>query len=378
MRQKHLLYLSIIICFLSACSLGNKNKFTIIGNIEKMPAQQVVLEEIGVNDVITVLDSTHSTENGNFELSGIAPEPGLYRLRFEQNKFILLAVEKGNIRISSTWQALENWQVSGSPSSESLRKFLVSIREHLRDFNTMSVVLDTLHARGNDSMLMVAKKDFLGMREKFTQFVEHYADTTKYLPVAIFAARILNPGSEKAFLSVFTQSLDRRFPNSKMAKDYVAAVNLNNVPPVATHAGQAELGKVAPEINLSDINGKSIALSSLRGKYVLLDFWASWCGPCRAENPNVVAAYNKFKDKKFTIYSVSLDNNKDKWQKGITDDGLSWPTHVSDLKGWESSAVKTYSIESIPSNFLLDTAGKIIATNLRGEQLEEKLQQIFK
>jgi thiol-disulfide isomerase/thioredoxin len=114
-------------------------------------------------------------------------------------------------------------------------------------------------------------------------------------------------------------------------------------------------------------------LSSFRGKYVLLDFWASWCGPCRGENPNVVAAYEKFKDKNFTVLGVSLDNQKEAWQKAIKSDGLVW-TQVTDLKGWNSPAVATYNVHAIPSNFLIDPNGKIIAHDLRGSALEEKLQ----
>ena len=130
-------------------------------------------------------------------------------------------------------------------------------------------------------------------------------------------------------------------------------------------------------MTLPDVNGKTVSLSSFRGKYVLLDFWASWCGPCRAENPNVVAAYQKFKGKNFTIVGVSLDNNKDAWENAIKSDGLAW-TQVSDLKGWQSQAAALYNVQSIPSNFLIDTAGKVIAKNLRGKDLEEALSSVLK
>jgi thiol-disulfide isomerase/thioredoxin len=128
---------------------------------------------------------------------------------------------------------------------------------------------------------------------------------------------------------------------------------------------------------LNDTNGKAIALSSLQGKVVLVDFWASWCMPCRQENPNVVRMYEKYKDKGFTVYSVSLDESKDAWVKAIKDDNLSWPNHVSDLKGWQSSAAALYGVSSIPATFLLDKEGNIIAQNLRGAELEQKLQEIL-
>lgn len=140
------------------------------------------------------------------------------------------------------------------------------------------------------------------------------------------------------------------------------------------------IGNKAPEIVLNSPEGKPIALSSLRGKMVLIDFWASWCGPCRRENPHVVKAYHEFKDKKFkngksfTIYSVSLDMRKDAWEQAIKADGLVWEYHVSDLKGWQSQAAQLYAIYSIPSNILIDGDGIIIAKNLRGEALTEFLK----
>jgi peroxiredoxin len=144
-----------------------------------------------------------------------------------------------------------------------------------------------------------------------------------------------------------------------------------------TAAKSVRIGNIAPEIALPDTNGKIIKLSSLRGKYVLVDFWASWCSPCRHENPNVLAAYNKYHKKGFTIYSVSLDKYKNSWLQAIHQDHLNQWTHVSDLKGWQSAAAATYGIRGIPSNLLLDKKGKIIAKNLRGKDLEDKLAKIF-
>jgi peroxiredoxin len=135
-------------------------------------------------------------------------------------------------------------------------------------------------------------------------------------------------------------------------------------------------GGAAPELSGATPEGGTFALSQLRGKYVLIDFWASWCGPCRKENPNVVANYNKYKSKGFEILGVSLDKNAEAWKKAIADDGLTWK-HISDLKGWSSDHARLYSVSSIPQTLLLDKEGKIIQRNLRGEQLAAKLKEIF-
>jgi peroxiredoxin len=162
----------------------------------------------------------------------------------------------------------------------------------------------------------------------------------------------------------------KEFKDSKVAQSLANKINAAKI---------TAIGKVAPEFSQADTLGKEVALKDFRGKYVLVDFWASWCGPCRAENPNVVKAFNKYKDKDFTVLGVSLDRPgaKDSWLAAIHKDDLTW-THVSDLKFWDNAVAKLYGIQAIPQNYLLDKEGKIVASNVRGEELEKKLEELIK
>lgn len=185
---------------------------------------------------------------------------------------------------------------------------------------------------------------------------------------ALFATNFLNPETDFPTLDTLARRFEKENPNSPQAKSFIG--NMARIRGVM-------VGSEAPEIALNDTTGKSVPLSTLRGKYVLIDFWASWCGPCRQENPNVVRMYNKFKEKGFAIYSVSLDQSKANWVKAIRNDNLTW-THVSDLKYWQSAAAQQYGVQAIPQTFLIDKEGKIIAKNLRGDALEQKLEEVLK
>jgi peroxiredoxin len=172
------------------------------------------------------------------------------------------------------------------------------------------------------------------------------------------------------YFDVYIDAADKAqkaWPESDHVKEFASSVNKMKV---------TAIGRPAPEIALPDTTGQVVTLSSMKGKYVLVDFWAKWCGPCRDENPHVVKAYNKYKDKGFTVFGVSLDRSRQDWIKAIHEDNLTW-THVSDLKFWQSEAAKTYNITSIPFSLLLDPDGVIIAKNLRGRALDNKLAEIF-
>lgn len=208
-------------------------------------------------------------------------------------------------------------------------------------------------------------------------YARKFADTTTSVASALFVAKLFKAETQTVYLASFFENITKRFPQSANAKKY-ADQFLSGLQSTAVGAsGSASPSSAAaPDFTSITPSGESLTLSSLRGKYVLLDFWASWCPPCRAENPNVVKAYQEFNTKNFTVLGVSLDTDKAKWMKAIEQDELAW-AQVSELKGWQSVIARNYGVEEIPMNFLLDPQGNIIAKDLRGEALQQKLHELL-
>lgn len=223
---------------------------------------------------------------------------------------------------------------------------------------------------------------FTAFAQQANNPMKNAVDSISYALGMNISSSLIQQGITELNLGVMTQAFMDVFTNKEkaMTAEFSNALIQQKMQELAQKKmenGSAAIGKVIPDFSQTDANGKSINIKSLRGKYVLIDFWASWCGPCRGENPNVVAAYNKYKDKNFTVLGISLDSKKENWMKAISDDGLTWQ-HVSDLKGWSNQVAQQFGITSIPQNFLIDPNGVVIDKNLRGEALEAKLESILK
>ncbi len=374
--------LFITALFFSCKDKEDKGEFSLEGTVKNVPDQAVFLEQLFFTDQPPQVLDTGEIKGGKFEVSGNAAEEGLYRLRFEKlNSGFIFINDQPEITLQADVNdvSLEGPEFN-SPANLALKNLLLNIEGQRKDMMATTALVDTLQKQpGTDSALAAANARLVAISNQFNAFIVKFIDTTRQPVVAMFAVGYTQSVAP-AQLSTVIPNLAKRFPTHRgiagivnRYKEMLAAESQPKTPNAAIPA----VGGMAPDFSMADTEGKPFSLSQLKGKYVLVDFWASWCGPCRAENPNVVATYNKYKDKNFTVLGVSLDDNKDKWLQAIKADNLTWK-HVSDLKGWENATVKLYGYDGIPYNVLLDPEGKIIATSLRDAALPAKLAEILK
>ena len=359
-----------------------KGKFSLQGNIKNLEDQQVYLEQLFFTQQQPQVLDTGVIKNGKFEVGAIASEDGLYRIRFEKmNSGFIFINDKPTINFTAD---IKDVSLQGpdfnTPANNTLKKLLLNIEGQRSTLVSTSKKIDSLKSLpGSDSILLAESKTLSGLTDNFNKFIVKYIDTVQQPVVALFALGYTQ-SIDPAVLNTIVPKMVNRFPGHQGIVGIVTQFNemlVENNKPAPAKTSAPTIGSVAPDFTMNDTEGKPFTLSQLKGKYVLVDFWASWCGPCRGENPNVVAAYNQFKNKNFTILGVSLDDNKEKWLQAIKADKLKWK-QVSDLKGWENATVSLYGYDGIPYNVLLDPQGKIIATSLRESALQAKLMEVLK
>lgn len=379
---------TVIVLFASAAllSCGKKSgvkKFEVTGTISNSTARMVYLEEMPMTTMQRmVVDSALLEKDGSFKLKTSSAESRLYNIMIDGMPLAAIINDEPSVTVNAFFgkenkQFVESYEVKGSPASQQLKEFLTEFNNRLQIIFTNAQRADSLSKMKNSDSLLQAidltlQRNAIELKNLSNSAIKKSNNAALsmfvlgyYQGLAGNPAYMLEPMSKLDVTTVVEEAV-KKFPEHKG----VAAIHESLL---------GWVGKMAPEFSLPDPNGKEIKLSSFRGKYVLVDFWASWCKPCRMENPFVVKAYNRFKDKNFTVLGVSLDSNgkKDEWMKAVMKDSLTW-THVSDLMYWSSPVIPLYKIEGIPFNVLVDPEGKVIAQALRGEELEKKLESVLK
>jgi len=370
------IYIAVALLFLVSCK-EKSNNLVVSGTIQNNPGRQIVYLDLVEFDAVnpkTLDTAVLEAGSANFSLRAIPEEnESMYRLRFEKDgAFILLTNDVNDIKVNANWTDLNSYTTNSTSSN--------SIHNLLKTFNARLAVIDSLREQyisakndnAGDSTITAADSTFRVYVKAAEDYLLNYADTTKSPIVAMYiVGPLLKTQVDAARFEPVMTNMAKRFRDDdkvqKVVKEYFDFMQQKQASDI--------VGKEAPDFSIPDVNGKQVSLSSFRGKYVLVDFWASWCGPCRMENPNVVNAFHQYKNKNFTILGVSLDKAKEPWVKAIADDKLAW-TQVSDLKYWESAVVPLYNIEGIPYNILVDPKGIIIARNLRGSALHTKLSEV--
>lgn len=382
--------ISVLIATAAIAVCGCKSKVVeISGTLEKPVAGQYIYLAELLPEQLKTVDSVLIGTDGRFSFKKDVTEPSFCILRITNNNSLTMLLEPGdNITMNAFFDSLSYpSSLTGSKSTALMVEYNLQLRNCIKKLSSLSGIYadnienPELH-RVVESLDSLANT-YIG---EINTYTKNYIDQNMTSLVSLVAlyqqiapnVYVMNPAQDMRYFIKVDSALSENYPDNELVKSlHEQIVEMAMMVENSTANSDAMLNMEVPDIALPAPDGDTVRLSSTRGSVVLLDFWASWCQPCRMENPNLVRAYNTYRGKGFQIYQVSLDRTRDAWVKGIEDDGLGRWIHVSDLQFWNSPVVAQYKIQSIPNSYLLDREGRVIATNLRGEALDRKLAEIF-
>lgn len=370
-------YVSILLLsFLASCGSQAPKDYFIKGSYPEGAGKTLVFEKVLVGKADFV-DSAQIDKSGTFYIVNKPSDKNYYRLRVKAGNAMgdpgdmVYFITGPNEKITFTSngkQLAEQYRVEGSAESQTLNEVSQSIKAAQKLNDSLNTEFQKIADPAARAAKAVEFQNIANQRmAKQSEYIKKVIDANPTSLVSLEAVGQLDQAMYFEYHKKVATNLGPAYPDNGFVKNYVTMINSK---------GATSIGGEAPEIDLPTPEGKNVKLSSLRGKYVLIDFWASWCRPCRMENPNLVNAYAKYKSKGLEIYGVSLDKEKGAWEAAIKQDNLTW-IHVSDLQFWNSVAAKLYNVSSIPKSFLLDKEGRIIASDLRGPLLEQKLAELM-
>ncbi|WP_370089710.1 TlpA family protein disulfide reductase [Ekhidna sp.] len=365
-------YTTILILFIGliGCSQQPKEGVKLSGNLEQFPAGGFATVEVISENGVEPFDTLNVDGDGNFVEYLNIQEPAFFRVNLNGRQIITLILtgEETNVVVNAHGNDPGGFfEVSGSYDTEyknQIDEMMQAYRQAIQGFQQEQMQART---NGDANAFQTSQFQMMDLAKRTEAELKELIREASPSLASFYGIQMIDATQNFAFIDSITTELQAEMPENFHVESLISQVSARR---------SLAIGKMAPEIALENPDGEVITLSSLRGKYVLVDFWAAWCGPCRRENPNVVRVYNEYGGEKFEILGVSLDKTREKWLGAIEQDGLPW-LHVSDLKFWRSQAAQDYQVNAIPATFLIDPDGKIIAKNLRGASLEAKLKEIF-
>ncbi|TAH44006.1 MAG: AhpC/TSA family protein [Bacteroidetes bacterium] len=363
MNLFRLLISAILILSISACDNKDKSGGTIHGTLSNASEVTVYLQSISEAGEKT-LDSVVTNKDGEFEMKNPVKEMDYYVFRTDPANVIFLILKGGeSVEITGNAEKLDaSYEVKGSKDSELIRQ-LRHFEKNLGD--SLNKIYADVRSTNPEEATETGNKLQAFYSESMKNFSEKFVSDNKSSLAALSATKYLDQNKSIDLMVSLGENLEKAHPGNKYVTDFKGLLaEMRKLP----------IGSMAPEISLPSPEGNPVSLSSLKGNVVLVDFWASWCGPCRQENPFIVSLFKKYKSKGFTVFGVSLDENAEAWKNAISKDGLTW-NQVSELKKWDSQVAKAYGVDAIPFSVLLDKEGKIIGKGLRGPELENKIRE---